>query len=79
MCPESRVLWQSLTLPGHSTDVRSIAFSLDGKWIVSGSGGSRGWSEKVVKLWNAATGAEVRNFECCRFFFFFVTLETRDE
>ena len=37
--------------------VRSVAFSKDGKRIVSGS------YDGIVKIWNAATGAEVSNFE----------------
>ena len=38
---------------GHAADVRSVAFSPDGKSVVSGSG------DTLVKIWNAATGAEV--------------------
>ena len=40
---------------GHSGPVYSVAFSPDGKWIVSGSG------DKLVKIWDAATGVEVRS------------------
>ena len=39
---------------GHSFSVASVAFSPDGKHIVSGS-----W-DSTVKVWNAATGKEVR-------------------
>ena len=39
---------------GHSDLVRSVAYSPDGKHIVSGSG------DKTVKIWDAHTGKEVR-------------------
>ena len=54
--PEMRVRWQVRTLEGHADGVASVAFSLDGRFIVSGS-----W-DKLVKFWNAATGAEVSSF-----------------
>ena len=41
------------TLAGHEDEVRSVAFSPDGKRVVSGS------SDKLVKIWDAETGAEV--------------------
>ena len=41
------------TLAGHSEWVNSVAFSPDGKSILSGSG------DHLVKIWNAAPGAEV--------------------
>ena len=45
------------TLTGHADNdwVCSIAFSPDGKRIVSGS-----WN-RVLKIWDAETGAEVRS------------------
>src|SRR5262249_43125219 len=42
---------------GHSNFVMSIAFSPDGKTLVSGS-----W-DQTVKLWDVATGAELRTFK----------------
>ncbi|MHC4199908.1 MAG: hypothetical protein ACYSU0_07955, partial [Planctomycetota bacterium] len=42
-----------LTFKGHAAGVSSVAFSPDGKRIVTGS-----W-RKTAKLWDAATGAEV--------------------
>jgi WD40 repeat protein len=48
--------WQVGTLTGHSGEVRSVAISRDGKWVVSGS------YDRLVKIWDVATGAEVSNF-----------------
>jgi WD40 repeat protein len=42
---------------GHSGEVNSIAFSSDGKRIVSGS------HDMLVKIWDADTGAEVSILE----------------
>jgi WD40 repeat protein len=44
------------TLTGHTDWVTSIAVSADGTRIVSGS------QDRFVKIWNAATGAEVGSF-----------------
>ena len=41
-----------LTLEGHSSDVMSVAFSPDGKRILSGS------QDETLKLWDAETGQE---------------------
>jgi WD40 repeat protein len=41
---------------GHSSSVSSVAFSPDGKTIVSGS------NDMMVKLWDTATGREIRTF-----------------
>ena len=54
--PERRVGWQERTLRGHSEEVLSVAFSRDGKWIVSGS------DDTLVKIWDAETGALVSSF-----------------
>ena len=48
--------WQERTLRGHFDEVLSVAFSRDGKRIVSGS------ADTLVKIWDVATGAEVRSF-----------------
>jgi len=50
---KKRVRSQVFTLAGHSGEVYSVAFSPDGKYVVSGSG------DKLVKIWDAKTGAEV--------------------
>ena len=47
--------WQLCTLPGHSGHVYSVAFSSDGKRVVSGS------HDNLLKIWEAETGAEVRS------------------
>ena len=44
---------QKCTLRGHSGYVFSVAYSPDGKHIVSGS------EDSTVKVWDAATGKEV--------------------
>jgi len=56
---------QECTLTGHSNWVTSVAYSPDGKHIVSGS------DDRTVKVWDAQTGKEVsvlvchRPFICC--------------
>jgi len=56
MCWECGVVWQVQTLTGHSNSVWSVAFSSNGKRIVSGS------DDKLVKIWEVETGAEVNRF-----------------
>jgi len=50
--------WQMRTLTGHSGIVFSVAFSRDGKRVVSGS------DDDFVKIWNTETGAEVSSHAC---------------
>ncbi len=45
------------SLKGHSSDVNSVAFSLDGTTLGSGS------DDKTIKLWNLTTKQEVRTLE----------------
>jgi WD40 repeat protein len=42
---------------GHSSSVNSVAFSPDGKQILSGSGGA------TIKLWDVASRQEIRSFQ----------------
>ena len=51
---------QECTLRGHSSYVFSVAYSPDGKHIVSGSG------DKTVKIWDSTTCKEVRVLVCRR-------------
>ena len=53
---EERVVWQVCTLAGHSDSVTCVPFSPDGKRIVSGS------EDKLVKIWDVETGAELSSF-----------------
>ena len=53
---EERLGWQVRTLKGHWCWVLKVAFSPDGKRVVSGS------NDSYVKIWGAATGAEVSSF-----------------
>ena len=46
---------QTLTLRGHSGWVTSLAFSPDGKRIVSGS------RDKVIKIWDTLNGRDLRS------------------
>ena len=43
-------------MAGHTAEVFSVAFSPDGKQLVSGS------QDNLVKIWNTETGAEVSSF-----------------
>ena len=46
-----------LTLEGHSGTVQSIAFSVDGRFLVSGS------DDRTARIWDAATGAVLLTLE----------------
>ncbi len=53
-------------LRGHNYSVNSIAFSPDGKLLVSGGGSDFGkppYDDKVVRIWDVATGKLLRTLE----------------
>jgi WD40 repeat protein len=47
------------TLEGHTDGVISVAFSPDGKWIVSGGCGR----DSTLKVWDASSGQKMRTLE----------------
>ncbi|RDA92835.1 hypothetical protein CP533_2866 [Ophiocordyceps camponoti-saundersi (nom. inval.)] len=47
----------SVELPGHRTDIRSLALSSDDKMLASSANGS-------TKIWNVKTQACIRTFDC---------------
>ena len=51
---------QECTLTGHSDPVYSVAYSPDGKHIVTGS------EDSTVKVWDSQTGKEVTVLLCDR-------------
>ncbi|KAL4786484.1 WD40-repeat-containing domain protein [Aspergillus varians] len=56
--PQVERIWNPLlrTLEGHSGHVTAVAFSPDGKWIVSAS------IDKTVRLWDVSTGNCIKTF-----------------
>jgi WD40 repeat protein len=51
------------TLTGHQTNVNSIDVTADGSLLASAADVSVGSGEKNVKLWDVATGDEIRGFD----------------
>jgi WD40 repeat protein len=48
---------QIQTLEGHTHYVRTVAFSPDGKNVVSGS------TDNTVRIWDVASGAQIQTLE----------------
>ncbi|MBV5341963.1 MAG: protein kinase [Deltaproteobacteria bacterium] len=47
---------------GHTTDINSITFSPDGRYILSGSSQNENQDENTLKLWDVATGKDLKRF-----------------
>ena len=47
---------------GHTKDINSITFSLDGRYILSGSSQNENRDENTLKLWDVTTGNDLKRF-----------------
>lgn len=51
-------------MQGHTGPVSAVAFSPDGQRILSASGWP--WGDRTLRLWDVASGAEIRRFQAAR-------------
>src|SRR5262249_49685642 len=58
--PQVPVVHALRRFEGHKGPVRSVAFSRDGRYALSGSGWPKG--DRTMRLWDVATGAELHCF-----------------
>jgi WD40 repeat protein len=62
------VLWERRTgkqvrrFEGHTGFINSVAFSPDGRFVLTASGAHAGESDNTARLWDATTGREIRQF-----------------
>ena len=66
---ETACLWDAVDgrelrrFRGHEEAVNAVAFTRDGRFAVTGSGGVIESVDNTIRLWDIATGREVRRFE----------------
>ncbi len=58
VCPAAQAASAELKVQlGHSDEITSVAFSPDGRWVLTGS-----W-DHTARLWDLSSGREIRRFE----------------
>ena len=54
---------------GHSSDVKTVAISPDGKYIVSGS------EDRCIKVWDLSSGREIHTFKGKTYLYSYTSIE----